>query len=199
MRIVLALVLPLLLAAQSALLEIKVVEAGGGAYAPGSHTPGLTVEITNELGRPVPGAVVSVRLPDDGAGGSFANGLSSEIMTTGTNGRATTSPVRWNYVAGAVEIRITAVKGQLRAGTVVNRTLSDSVRAKGSAPPPPAPVIRRGVPVKWLLIGLGTAAAAAGVGIACIHSGKGGSGSTANSGTSGNVQIGTPVIGFLKR
>jgi hypothetical protein len=199
MRIALALVLPFLLAAQSALLEIKVVETEGAAYAPGTRAPGLTVEVTNELGKPVPGAVVSVRLPDDGAGGSFANGLSSEIMTTGANGRATTSPIRWNYVSGAVEIRITAVKGQLRAGMVVNREITESARAKGSAAPQAAPVMRRGIPMKWLLVGLGVAAAGGIAGAAMIHSGSGSGGSSSGSASSGDVQIGTPTIGFLKR
>lgn len=196
MRTALALILPLLLAAQSAMLEIKLVEGAGALYAPGSRTPGLTVEVMDELRRPVSGAVVSVRLPDDGAGGSFANGLSSEILTTGTSGRAVTSPVRWNRVTGPVEIRITAVKGQLRAGTIASCEVSDGgIRQKASGPSQPAPAVQKRLPVKWLVIAA-LAAGAAGVGFA-----SGRAGSNAGGGTGADpakpptpIQIGSPVI-----
>jgi hypothetical protein len=196
MRTALALVLPVVLAAQSALLEIKVIE-GGGVHQPGSRTPGLSVEIADELGRPVAGAVVSLRLPDDGAGGSFANGLNSEILTTGSNGRATTSPVRWNRVPGPVEIRITAVKGQLRAGTLVTCELSNSESAKSGPASRPAQeqAVHKRLPVKWLVIGA-VAAAAASVGFA---SGRSGSKTGAGTGTGpaeppSTIQIGVPTI-----
>jgi hypothetical protein len=198
MRIALALALPLLLVAQSALLEIKVIEGAGAVYAPESRTPGLAVEVTDELGKPVPDAVVSVRLPDDGAGGSFANGLSSEIVTTGPQGRAVTSPVRWNRVTGTVEIRVTAVKGKLRAGTLATCEISDSAPGKGNAPQgQPRPVSRKRFPLKWVAIGAAALAAAAGVGLAKGRSGgaNGGSGSGTDPGSStSGVQIGAPVI-----
>jgi hypothetical protein len=197
MRIALALALPLLVFAQSALLEIKVIEGAGAVYAPESRTPGLAVEVTDELGKPVPEAVVSVRLPDDGAGGSFANGLSSEIVTTSPQGRAITSPIRWNRVTGTVEIRLTAVKGRLRAGTLTTCEISDSAPARGGAPhAQPLPVSRKRFPLKWVALGAVAVAAVAGVGLAKGRSGgasDGGSGTDPGSST-GGVQIGTPVI-----
>ncbi|HEX8984848.1 MAG TPA: hypothetical protein VF767_05440 [Bryobacteraceae bacterium] len=204
MRIALALTLPVLLVAQSALLEIRVIEGAGAVYAPESRTPGLVVEVTDELGKPVPGAVVSLRLPDDGAGGSFANGLSSEILTTGSQGRATTSPVRWNRVPGTVEIRVTAVKAKLRAGTVATCEISGSAKiaGRGGAGKPaatgaqPLPIKHKGFPTKWVAIGVVALAAAAGAGLAKGSSGSsgGGSGSGSNPGTPGGVQIGAPSI-----
>jgi hypothetical protein len=197
MRPVLALVLPLLLEAQSSLLEIKLIDGGGAVYAPGTRSAGLAVAVSDELGKPVSGAVVSVRLPDDGAGGSFANGLSSEILTTGSSGRATTSPVRWNRISGAVEIQITAVKGRLRAGTVATCEVSASARAKPGASPQPAPAFHRRLPVKWLIVGTIAAAAAAGFATARAsgHSASS-TGSTSSSGTASSqpVQIGSPSI-----
>lgn len=199
MRTVLALVLPLLLAAQSALLQIKVVEGEGARFALGARTPGLAVEITDEMGRPVAGAVVSIRLPDDGPGGSFANGLSSEILSTGSNGRATTSPVRWSRVPGRVEIRITAVKGQLRAGTVAACELSGAVRGKAGTAAQPEPSVRKRLPVKWLV--LGAVAAAAAAGFASGRAGGTNNGSGAGPGSGGGsgpgsnpIQIGSPSI-----
>ena len=203
MRIALALTLPVLLVAQSALLEIKVIEGGGAVYAPESRTPGLVVEVTDELGKPVPGAVVSLRLPDDGAGGSFASGLSSEILTTGSQGRATTSPVRWNRVPGTVEIRVTAVKAKLRAGTIATCEISGAAKTKsggaarqGAAGAQPQPVKHKGFPTKWVAIGVVAVAAAAGAGLAKGRSGNSsnGSGSGSTPGTPGGVQIGTPSI-----
>ena len=186
--------LPAILCAQSALLEIHVLGGDNAVYATGSRTQGLGVEVTDELGHPVSGAVVAVRLPNDGAGGSFANGLSSEIVTTGSTGRAVTSPVRWSWVAGAVEIKITAVKGALRAGAVTTCELSETIAAKGG-PIPTVPAAHRKVPLKWVVIGL-LAAGAATAGFASGRaSGNGsGGGGTNPSNPTNPVQIGPPVI-----
>ncbi len=201
MRVALALLIPPLLIAQSALLEIKVIEGAGATYAAGSRTPGLTVEVADELGRPVSGAVVSIRLPDDGAGGSFANGLSSEILTTGTKGRATTSAIRWGSIPGAVEIQITAVNGKLRAGTVATCQISDGVAGKhGASPrrgsgPQPIPLHKHGFLSKWMVVGLVAAAAAAGAGVAVSRSGGSSGGSSNNpGGSTGGITIGSPDI-----
>ncbi len=196
MRFAVTLLLPLLLAAQSSLLEIKLIDGGNAVYAPGSRSAGLAVAVTDELGKPVSGAVVSVRLPDDGAGGSFSNGLSSEILTTGSSGRATTSPVRWNRISGAVEIQITAVKGKLRAGMVATCQLSDSARAKPGATPRPEPAAHPRLPMKWLIAGAIAAAATAGfLSARAAGHGAGGSGSGGASATSNQpIQIGPPSI-----
>jgi hypothetical protein len=197
MRTVLALLLPLSLLAQSALLEIKVVDGAGAVYAAGSRTPGLAVEITDELGKPVAGAVVSLRLPDDGAGGAFANGLSSEILTTGTNGRAATSPIRWNRITGTAEIRITAVKGQLRAGTMASVEIKAAVRARVTTAPSNDLAVHKPLPKKWLIIGtIAAAAAVAGfVGGRAASSSNSGSGSGTGGGTvTTPLQLGIPTF-----
>ena len=47
--------------AQVAILQIKVVEGEGAVHPPGARSPRpLTIEITDETGRPVPGAAVTV-------------------------------------------------------------------------------------------------------------------------------------------
>ena len=58
--------------AQVAILQIKVVEGEGAVHLPGARSPRpLTVEVTDETGRPVAGAAVSFHLPEDGPGGSL--------------------------------------------------------------------------------------------------------------------------------
>jgi hypothetical protein len=193
MRSTLALLLPALLVAQSSLLQIHVVEGERAMYAPGSRSPGFTIEVTDELGKAVAGAVVSVRLPDDGPGGSFANGLSSEILTTGVSGRATTSPMRWNRLVGPVEIRVTAVKGKLRAGTVAACEVTEAVAARrGAVFVPSAQVHRGGRRAMWIVIAA-VAAGAAGAGVLAGRLG-GGHSATPSEPVSPSLGIGPPTI-----
>jgi hypothetical protein len=72
-----------------AVLQIRIVEGEDAAYALGSRsTRGVTVEVTDESGKPVEGATVSFRLPEEGPGGAFANGSKTEIATSRPDGRA---------------------------------------------------------------------------------------------------------------
>lgn len=189
MRIVLLLALVPLHAA--AILQIRVVEGEGAVYAAGSRaTRGITVQVTDETGRPVDGAAVSFRLPESGPGGTFNGGLKSDIAMTGPDGRATVWGMRWNTEPGAVEIRITAAKENARAGTVTSVYISDKLPAAAS----PGGMGRFTVHhshKKWLIMGAAVAGAALG-GMAI--SGK----STASASTAANTplppQVGTPTI-----
>jgi hypothetical protein len=110
---------------------LKVVDGEGVVYRTGTRaTRGLTVVVTDETGKPVDMAAVSFRLPDGGASGTFNTGLRTEIVTTGPDGRATVWGMQWNKTAGPVEIRVTAIKDQARAGIVSTQYLSDAVAAK---------------------------------------------------------------------
>ena len=66
----------------------------------GRATRGLTVQVTDEAGKPVEGASVSFRLPDSGPAGTFASGSRTEIVTTGGDGRAGVWGMQWNRTAG---------------------------------------------------------------------------------------------------
>jgi hypothetical protein len=192
MKTLLALVLPAVLAAQSTLLQVRLADEGT-AFAPGTRTPGLTIEVTDELGRPVANAAVSLRLPFEGAGGMFANGLNTEVVTTGADGRATTSPVRWSREPGSAEVRITAVKGQLRAGTLATVKVGEG--GPGLAARPAAGKMVRGKShKKWIVVGL-LAAGGAGAGIATATR-KGGSGRSGSnpSQPGSSLTIGPPTI-----
>ena len=201
--ILLALRLPL---PGQALLRVRAIDSA--ARTAGSRSAGLAVEVTDELGKPVPGGVVTVRLPDEGPSGSFASGLSSVILTTGADGRASTTPISWNRLSGTAEIRITAVSGRLRAGTIAACRLSEpepEKRAAASAPERHGPrVILKphasggGGHLKWILIG----AAAAGATAATLGlRGSGTASSTAGGSTGGSGSVtsitaaGSPVVG----
>ncbi len=168
-----------------AILQIKVTEGEGAVYAIGTRaTRGITIEVTDETGKPVDGATVSFRLPANGPSGTFSNGSRTEIATTRGDGRAGVWGMQWSRTAGQLEIRITALKGQARAGTVCGVYLSDSPEARAST----ARIGPRGH--KWLWIGLaiGGAAAAALAGTALAAK------PTSSTATAQGVQIGAPTI-----
>jgi len=105
--------------AQVAVLQIRVIEGEGAVHAPGSRsTHPLTVEVTDEAGRPVAGAAVSFHLPEEGPGGAFANGIRTEVVLTDGNGHASVHGLRLNRAPGRFQIRILASKEQARAGMV---------------------------------------------------------------------------------
>src|SRR5258706_7127832 len=113
------------------ILTLRVAEGDGAAYPIGSRaTRGLTVLVTDETGRPVEGATVSFTLPAEGPGGVFSTGGRTEIAATHADGRAAVWGMQWNRTAGAFEIRITAVKGQARAGVVSSQSLSNAPEAR---------------------------------------------------------------------
>lgn len=130
-------------------------------------TRGITVLVTDETGKPVEGAVVSFQLPDQGPSGVFNSGRRTETVTSGADGRATVWGMQWNKSAGAVEIRITAVKDQARAGIVATQYLNDTVVAQTGVPQAGGEGVFQASHKghgKWLLIGaVAGGAAAAGI------------------------------------
>jgi hypothetical protein len=124
------------LAQEAAILQIRVIEGDGAIHALGSRSGRpLTVQVADETGKPVPGAAVSFRLPEEGPAGVFASGLKTEVAVTGADGRASVWGIQWNRTAGPFQVRITTVKGQSRAGIVVSQYLSDAVADNPSGAP----------------------------------------------------------------
>jgi hypothetical protein len=105
--------------AQVAILQIRVIEGEGAVHAPGSRsTRPLTVEVTDETGKPVEGAAVSFHLPEEGPGGVFGNGMRTEVAVTDSHGNASVHGLQLNRASGPFQIRIVASKEQARAGMV---------------------------------------------------------------------------------
>ena len=156
-------VAPAAMAAQTdpAILQIRVVEGEGVAYSLNSRaTRGVTVQVTDETGRPVDGATVTFRLPDEGPTGSFSSGGRLEISTTRADGRASAWGMQWNGVAGSLEVKITAAKGSARAGTVCPLYLTEAAVAENDA----GAKVRSGGggSHKWLWVAVAVAGAAGG-------------------------------------
>jgi hypothetical protein len=170
-----------------AVLAIRLTDGDGAIYAKGSRaTRGLTVLITDETGRPVEGATVSFSLPGEGPSGVFSSGTRTEIATTHADGRAAVWGMQWNRTSGPFEIRITAVKGQARAGTVSSQFLSDAPEVKDAA----APKIHASHKLLWISVIIVGAAAA---GVAGVVAGKGSAAASAGSAVT-PLQIGAPTI-----
>ena len=159
-------------------------------YARGSRaTRGLSVLISDETGRPVEGAIVSFTLPAEGPGGVFSSGSRTEIATTHADGSAAVWGMRWNRVAGPFEIRITAVKGQARAGAVSVGSLSDAAERKE----PGRSTAHGGFgshKLMWISLVVAGAAAAGVAGVVGKTSSTSGSSVTP-------LTIGTPALGPL--
>lgn len=170
------------------ILTIRVAEGDGAVYPTGSRaTRGVTVLVTDETGRPVEGATVSFTLPGEGPGGVFSSGGRTEIAATHADGRAAVWGMQWNRTAGPFEIRITAVKGQARAGVVSSQSLSNAPEVRGAAP---GAIHAAGGGHKLLWISLVVAGAAA-AGVAGVAARKP-SAAAASSVTP--LKIGTPTI-----
>lgn len=173
---------------EPAILLIRIVEGEGSVYAIGSRaTRGVTVQVTDETGRPVESASVVFRLPSDGPSGTFSSGTQTEIVGTAADGRASVWGMQWNRVTGPLEVRITAAKGQARAGTVCGLYLSNALVT--SEPRQSAPGGWRSHRKIWIGAGI---AAAAFAGVAAISSR--GTPSAAAAAGGNPPQIGAPSI-----
>jgi hypothetical protein len=152
------------------ILQIRVLEGEGVAYPLGGRaTRGVTVQVTDETGKPMEGSSVSFRLPEEGPSGTFANGSRAELAITKADGKASAWGMQWNRTEGSFEIRITAVKGQARAGTVCAIYLSKLTAAAEDGSSSPVRLSRNH---KWLWVTLAAAGAAGAVVAAMALRGK---------------------------
>jgi hypothetical protein len=173
----------------SVIVQLRVVDGEGATYRTGTRaTHGVTVLVTDDAGKPIEGASVSFRLPDQGATGTFNSGLRTEVVTTGADGRASVWGMQWNKTAGPMQIRITAVKDQACAGIVSTQYLSDADTTPTSGGQGD---FKASHSHKWLWIaGIAAGAAAGGV-FAMSHSKS--PADTANP-SAAALSIGTPSI-----
>jgi hypothetical protein len=176
--------------AQVAILQIRVVEGEGTVHAPGSHgTRPLTVEVTDETGKPVEGAAVSFHLPEDGPGGLFANGMRTDVAVTDSHGHASVHGLQLNRVPGRFQIRIVASKEQARAGMVSFQYIAEPGSGAAAATAGNSHGYR-----KWIVVAV---LAGAGAAAAILAAGKSGSTPAPSSPApppTVTLTIGTPVI-----
>lgn len=194
---VLFLTLPRLAEGQTAILRLRVVEGEGAVHAAGSrNTRPLTVEVTDETGKPVEHAAVSFHLPDDGPSGAFLNGLRTDIAMTDSAGRARVRGLQWNRIPGRFQIRIVASYEQVRAGVVSFQYIEGppvSAAAATSAAALPAGSGHGSSHTKWI-VAAALAAGGAAAGILLGHSGSAATPAASSVATPPVVTIGNPVI-----
>jgi hypothetical protein len=112
-------------------------------YAAGStYGPGMVIEVTDQKNNPVPGAAVTFRFPDTGASGSFADGSHVGVAYTDAAGHAAFRNIRWNTMPGTLLVRVTATKGIVHAGILVEQKLAGAepptIQYPAATTPPPA-------------------------------------------------------------
>lgn len=112
-------------------LQLRVLEGDGATIAPGSRSnKGFSVQVVDPSGTPASDAAVVFRLPDAPATGTFADGSHSAVAYTDVSGIAHVSGIQWSSTPGPVTIRVTATRGTVHAGTLIEENLA-------SAPPAP--------------------------------------------------------------
>jgi hypothetical protein len=111
-----------------AALQIKVVDNQSEA--------GLTVQVTDATGAPIPDAAVVVRMPETGPSGTFADGTRSLVVYTNASGAAAIAGIHWGAEPGTSSIRVTATRGTSHAGILLEHVIQT---AGPAAPPSPAP------------------------------------------------------------
>lgn len=127
-------------AAAAQTLQVRIVESDGPQALVGSQTTkGFTVEVTDSTGKPVPDAAVALRLPDEGATGTFADRSHSAVVYTDATGRAHVNSIHWAETPGVVSIRVTATKGTNHAGVLVEQNLTANIPTRPSSTPKSTP------------------------------------------------------------
>ena len=187
------LILARIATAQVALLRIQVMEGEGAVYALGARVSRpLTVLISDETGKPVAGASVSFHLPEEGPGGTFGNGLRTDVATTDSNGHANPHAMQVNRTPGRFQIRVVAAKEQARVGAVTFQYIADAKTAGApDSSPRRTPIVTSGK-LKWVVV----AALAGGAAVAgALIGGHGGSQAAAPTATTSiPISIGIPTI-----
>ena len=138
------------------------------------------VQVTDENRKPIAGAVVVFLLPNQGAGGAFANGAKSLTTLTDANGNAVARGMQANRLSGQYQIKVTASHQGQTSSTSIN--MSNAVLTGAAA---------TGISMKLLLLLAAGGATAAGIAVAT--SGGGGSGTPPRPSTT--VTPGTPAVG----
>jgi hypothetical protein len=143
------------------------------------------VQVEDENHKPIAGAAIVFFLPNDGPGGTFANGSTTFTTTTNSQGQAVARGIRFNNQAGSMQIRVSASFAGQTASAIINQSNVLGVAASGAA------VGGMSLGVKLLIIGAMVGGGiAAGVAIA----NRGGNPTPANP-TTITITPGTITVG----
>jgi hypothetical protein len=92
------------------------------------------VQVEDENHKPIAGAAVIFFLPNQGSGGTFANGTTSLTTTTNAQGQAVARGIRFNNQAGTMQIRVAAsFAGQTASAIITQTNVLGAAASGGSA------------------------------------------------------------------
>ena len=141
------------------------------------------VEVQDENQKPVAGAAVTFFLPNQGPGGSFANGTKTLTLTTDAQGRAQAAGIRRNNVAGQMQIRVSAsFQGRTATATITQTNVTGGGSGGLST-------------TAKVLIAVGIAGGAAAGAIVATHNGGSSSTTTPAAPPAIVITAGSPSVG----
>ena len=108
--------------------QVLVVNAANGSLQTALVDTSFTLPLSavvDQNGLPVSGVTVTFTAPSSGAGGTFANGMTTETDVTGANGVATSSTFTANSFAGQYQ-----VAASISAGATANLVLTNTSAAQ---------------------------------------------------------------------
>ncbi len=146
------------------------------------------VQVEDENHKPVAGAAIIFFLPNDGPGGTFANGSSTLTTTTNSQGQAVARGIRFNNQAGSMQIRVSASFAGQTASAIITQTNVLGIAASGAA------VGGLSLATKLLIIGAVVGAGVAAGVVIANHGGSGG-GSTPTPPSTITITPGTVTVG----
>jgi hypothetical protein len=143
------------------------------------------VQVEDENHKPIAGAAIIFFLPNDGPGGTFANGNMTFTTTTNSQGQAVARGIRFNNQAGSMQIRVSASFAGQTASAIITQTNVLGVAASGAA------VGGMSLGVKLLIIG---AVVGGGIAAGVVIANRGGNPTPANP-TTITITPGTITVG----
>ena len=181
--------------AQVAVLHIQVIEGEGAVNAAGARNARpLAVEVTDETGKPVESVSVSFHLPEDGPGGTFGNGLRTDVTVTDSSGRANLHTIVLNRTPGRFAIRIVASKEQARAGIISFQYISEGKAGVAPASPTSSGASVKHSPLKWIVIAALAASAATAGALIAGKSGSNAAPASTPAAPAATITIGGPTL-----
>jgi hypothetical protein len=143
------------------------------------------VQVEDENHKPVAGAAIIFFLPNDGPGGTFANGSTTFTTTTNSQGQAVARGIRFNNQAGSMQIRVAASFAGQTASAIITQSNVLGVAASGAS------VGGMSLGVKLLIIG---AVVGGGIAAGVAIANRGGNPTPANP-TTITITPGTVTVG----
>ena len=91
------------------------------------------VQVEDENHKPVAGAAVIFFQPNNGPGGTFANGSTTLTTSTNAQGQAVARGIRFNNQAGSLQLRVAASFAGLTASAIITQTNVAGISATGAS------------------------------------------------------------------